>query len=75
MAEENTPLTGVLPDETPTPETVSPAPAEEQLPPQAPPRPQYTKLQRFIALLGAIFVIIVTLMYTYSIATGDIFFR
>lgn len=75
MAEENTPLTGGLPDETPTPETVSPAPAEEQLPPQAPPRPQYTKLQRFIALLGAIFVIIVTLMYTYSIATGDIFFR
>lgn len=75
MAEENTPVTGGLPDESPASETVSPTPVDGQTPPQAPPRPQYTKFQRFIALLGAIFVIIVTLMYTYSIATGDIFFR
>lgn len=55
-------------------ESASPAPSED-LQPQVPPRSQYTTFQRVLALLGAIFVIIVTLMYTYSIATGDLFFR
>lgn len=70
MTEENAPLNRE------TPEEVSPAPAES-LPPDSTrqPRPTYTRKQRILALLGAIFVIIITLMYTYSIATGDLFFR
>lgn len=75
MCDENAPLTKKAPEEAVS-KTSSPAPADEPTPPQqTPPRPQYTRLQRVMALLGAIFVIIVTLMYTYSIATGDLFFR
>ena len=74
MTDQNAPVNNDLPKE----EVPSPAPAEE-LDPIEPeregPRPEYTKKQRVLALLGAIFVIIVTLMYTYSIATGDLFFR
>lgn len=73
MTDQNAPVNNDLPQE----EVPSPAPAEplsqSDDPPQ--PRPEYTKKQRVLALLGAIFVIIVTLMYTYSIATGDLFFR
>lgn len=47
-------------------------PPEEEQPPK---RPEYTKKQRILALLGAIAMVILTLMYTYSIATGDLFFR
>ncbi len=71
MTDENTPLN----DETP--QEVSPAPAED-LPPledAPPPRPTYTRKERILALLGAIIVIIITLMYAYSIATGDLFRR
>lgn len=75
MRDENTPLNDLSPENEPERE-VFPAPAEEgEVSPETPPRPTYTKKQRILALLGAIFVIIVTLMYTYSIATGDIFFR
>lgn len=71
MTEENTPLN----DETP--QEVSPAPAEDLSPLEdaPPPRPTYTRGQRIMALLGAIIVIIITLMYAYSIATGDLFRR
>lgn len=72
MTDENTPLNNE------TPEEVSPAPAEDLPPSEAappPPRPTYTRKQRVMALLGAIIVIIITLMYAYSIATGDLFRR
>lgn len=75
MRDENTPLNDLSPENEPE-RGVSPAPAEgEEVSPATPPRPTDTKKQRILALLGAIFVIIITLMYTYSIATGDIFFR
>lgn len=72
MTDENTPLNNE------TPEEASPAPAEDLSPSKAappPPRPTYTRKQRVMALLGAIIVIIITLMYAYSIATGDLFRR
>lgn len=72
MTDENTPLNNE------TPEEASPAPAEDLSPSEAappPPRPTYTRKQRVMALLGAIIVIIITLMYAYSIATGDLFRR
>lgn len=71
MTDENTPLNNE------TPEEVSPAPAEDLPPSEAapPPRPTYTRKERILALLGAIIVIIITLMYAYSIATGDLFRR
>lgn len=65
MTEENTPLTG--PEE--------PGPQPEPDCGQPPKRPEYSTAQRILALLGAIFVVIITLMYTYSLATGDLFFR
>lgn len=71
MADENTSLDNLSPEQDGQP-TPQPEPTPE---PETPPRPEYTKKQRVLALLGAIFVILVTLMYTYSIATGDIFFR
>lgn len=79
MREENPSMNDLLPESDPVQpvdETPSPASSSRQTPPEAtPPRPEYTKKQRVIALLGAIFVVVVTLMYTYSIATGDLFFR
>ena len=63
MDEENRPL-----DEG-TPEIESdPAPQPSQ-------RPEYTKSQRLMALILAIVVIIITLMYVHAIATGDLFTR
>ena len=47
-------------------------PEEDEQPPK---RPEYTKKQRILALLGAIAMIALTLMYAYSIATGDLFRR
>lgn len=70
MTDENTPLNDEVPQE------VSPAPAEDLSPENLQqPRPTYTRKQRVMALLGAIIVIIITLMYAYSIATGDLFRR
>lgn len=80
MADENNSLDNLSPENDGQP--VSPRPLEDETAPAAPEsapvppsRPEYTKKQRVLALLGAIFVILVTLMYTYSIATGDLFFR
>lgn len=78
MDEEKSPLTAQ--DGRPAPEAAAEidaaaetdAVSENVTPPK---RPEYTKKQRVIALLGAIFVVIVTLMYAYSISTGDLFFR
>lgn len=70
MSDENTPLTEEAPEES-APQASVPSPSDEQ----TPPRPQYTKKQRVLALIGAIAMVILTLMYTYSIATGDLFFR
>lgn len=64
MSEENKPLTEAE-DE-----------ANDHSPDSQPPkRPEYTKAQRLMALFFAILVVIITLMYTYSIATGDLFRR
>ena len=71
MTDQHTPLESPNPTE---PDRIDPAP-DSDTPQTPPPRPEYTKKQRVIALLGAIFVVIVTLMYTYSLATGDLFFR
>lgn len=68
MRDENTPLDGL--------EYESAAVSEPAAEPAEPPkRPEYTKAQRLMALGFAILVVIITLMYTYSIATGDLFFR
>lgn len=73
MTDQNAPVNNGLPEEeVPSPTPVEPLSRSDDAPQ---PRPEYTKKQRVLALLGAIFVIIVTLMYTYSIYTGDLFFR
>lgn len=51
----------------------SPSPTAERIDPPKAPEPPTPLSTRILAGLGALFVILVTLAFAYSISTGDVF--